>query len=76
MRGDLEWGTLPGLLQSAAERFGGASAVEDGDVSLSFNQLYAAARESWAPIRDALEDRDQPDQSGLPASRLIDWSLE
>ena len=28
-RGDLEWGTLPGLVQDAAARFGGAEAVVD-----------------------------------------------
>jgi acyl-CoA synthetase (AMP-forming)/AMP-acid ligase II len=44
MRGDLEWGTLSGLLASAAERFGDAQAVVDGDVTLSFRQLHGAAR--------------------------------
>ena len=28
-RGDLEWGTLPGLVQDAAARFGGAEAIVD-----------------------------------------------
>src|SRR5205823_7355947 len=46
VRGDLEWGTLPGLLIAAAERFGEAEAVVDGDVTLSFRQLHAAGREA------------------------------
>ena len=46
MRGDLEWGTLPGLLATAAERFGDAEAVVDEDVTLTFRQLHAAARET------------------------------
>src|SRR5205814_3048458 len=46
MRGDLEWGTLPGLLAGAAERFGDAEAIVDEDVTLTFRQLQAAARET------------------------------
>jgi acyl-CoA synthetase (AMP-forming)/AMP-acid ligase II len=43
IRGDLEWGTVPRLARSAAERFGDAEAVVDGDVRLSFTELAAAA---------------------------------
>ncbi len=43
IRGDLEWGTVPGLARSAAARFGDAEAVVDGDVRLSFSELAAAA---------------------------------
>jgi acyl-CoA synthetase (AMP-forming)/AMP-acid ligase II len=39
IRGDLEWGTTPALVRSAAERFGDADAVVDGDVRLTFRQL-------------------------------------
>ena len=44
MRGDLEWGTIPGLLDSAAERFGPREAVVDGDTRISFEHLRVAAR--------------------------------
>ena len=44
MRGDLEWGTIPGLLDSAAERFGPRQAVVDGDTRISFEHLRVAAR--------------------------------
>jgi acyl-CoA synthetase (AMP-forming)/AMP-acid ligase II len=46
IRGDLEWGTVPGLARSAAERFGAAEAVVDGGVRLSFTELAAAADEA------------------------------
>lgn len=42
LRGDLEWGTTPRLVRSAAERFGSADALVDGDVRLSFEELAAA----------------------------------
>jgi len=44
VRGDLEWGTIPGLLDSAAERFGPRQAVVDGDTRISFEHLRVAAR--------------------------------
>ncbi len=43
IRGDLEWGSIPRLARAAAERFGDAEAVVDGDVRLSFNDLATAA---------------------------------
>ena len=43
IRGDLEWGTIAALARSAAERFGDAEAVVDGDVRLTFTELAAAA---------------------------------
>jgi acyl-CoA synthetase (AMP-forming)/AMP-acid ligase II len=46
MRGDLEFGTLPGLLASAAERFGETEALIDAPVRLSFRELHAAGREA------------------------------
>ncbi|MGH9211106.1 MAG: FadD3 family acyl-CoA ligase [Acidimicrobiales bacterium] len=45
-RGDLEWLTIPNLARGAAERDGDARALVDGDVTLSFAGLWAAARES------------------------------
>ncbi|MCU1448260.1 MAG: Acyl-CoA synthetase [Acidimicrobiales bacterium] len=46
LRGDLEWGTLPGLLAGAAKRFGDAEALVDGTVTFTFGQLHGAAREA------------------------------
>jgi len=44
-RGDLVWGTIPGLVAWAGERFGDDEAVVDGDVRLSFAELAAAVDE-------------------------------
>ncbi len=46
IRGDLEWGSIPGLVRAAATRFGDAEAVVDGDVRLSFAALADAALEA------------------------------
>ena len=34
--------SIPALVQGAAERFGDASAIEDGDIRLNFRELAAA----------------------------------
>src|SRR5437868_14506707 len=46
MRGDQEFGTLPGLWASAAERFGEAEALVDSPVRFTFKQLHGATREA------------------------------
>ena len=38
VRGDLEWGTTPNLVRSAADRFGAAEAIVDGETRLSFSE--------------------------------------
>ncbi len=42
MRGDLEWGTVGGLVRSAGDRFGPREAVVDGDTRMTFAGLSAA----------------------------------
>ncbi|MFE3070961.1 FadD3 family acyl-CoA ligase [Streptomyces sp. NPDC059247] len=39
MRGDLEWGTIPGLVRAAAERYGTREAVVEGRVRVSYAEL-------------------------------------
>src|SRR5688500_2905038 len=46
MRGDLEWGTIPNLARSAAERFGDHPALVDGDTRLTYAELWAEARQA------------------------------
>jgi HIP---CoA ligase len=46
VRGDLEWGTIPNLARTAAERFGADEAVVDGTVRLSFAELWSAAEQA------------------------------
>jgi len=42
-RGDLRWGSIPGLVADAADRFGEAEAVVDGERRLTFSQLEEQA---------------------------------
>jgi len=42
-RGDLRFGSVPGLVADAARRFGDAEALADGEVRLSFAELEAQA---------------------------------
>jgi len=42
-RGDLKWGTVPALARDAADRFGDAEALVDGELRLSFSDLYKRA---------------------------------
>ena len=44
MRGDLEWGSVPGVMRSAVERFGDREGIVDGDLRLSFAELADAGR--------------------------------
>jgi acyl-CoA synthetase (AMP-forming)/AMP-acid ligase II len=46
MRGDLEWGTIPNLARSAAERFTDHEALVDGDTRLTYAELWAEARQA------------------------------
>jgi acyl-CoA synthetase (AMP-forming)/AMP-acid ligase II len=65
LRGDLEWGTTPRLLRSAAERFGASDALVDGDVRLTFEQLADAALDAGrAFVAAGLE----------PGDRVAIWS--
>ncbi len=64
-RGDLRWGSLPGLVSDAAQRFGEAEAVADGDVRLSFAQLE----------RDALGVTGAAMAAGIhPGDRVAIWA--
>jgi acyl-CoA synthetase (AMP-forming)/AMP-acid ligase II len=65
IRGDLEWGTIPNLARSAAERHGGKEAVVDGEVRLSFAELWAAAERAGRAFMAA----------GIgPGDRVAIWS--
>jgi acyl-CoA synthetase (AMP-forming)/AMP-acid ligase II len=65
VRGDLEFGTIPGLARVAAERHGDAEALVDGDLRLSFRELAAAAdRAGRAFLAAGIE----------PGDRVAIWS--
>jgi acyl-CoA synthetase (AMP-forming)/AMP-acid ligase II len=64
-RGDLRWGSIPGLVAAAAERFGDAEAIADGDRRLTFAQLE----------RSALEVTGAAMAAGLhPGDRVAMWA--
>jgi acyl-CoA synthetase (AMP-forming)/AMP-acid ligase II len=44
-RGDLQWGSIPGLVAFAAERFGEREALVDGPVRLSFTDVASGSLE-------------------------------
>ena len=71
IRGDLEWGTVPGLARSAAARFGAAEAVVDGDVRLSFDELWAAARRAGRAFLAAGVERG--DRVAIWSPNVHEW---
>ncbi|MFF1448542.1 FadD3 family acyl-CoA ligase [Streptomyces sp. NPDC058274] len=48
MRGDLEWGSIPGLVRAAAERYGDAEAVVEGRTRVSYAELGARVERATA----------------------------
>ncbi|GGY69381.1 FadD3 family acyl-CoA ligase [Streptomyces omiyaensis] len=48
MRGDLEWGTIPGLVRAAGERYGAREAVAEGRHRISYAELAARVERSAA----------------------------
>ncbi|MBA2327352.1 MAG: fatty acid--CoA ligase family protein [Actinobacteria bacterium] len=72
-RGDLEWGTIPRLARSSAERFSSREAIVDVDagVTLSFEQLAGAANDTArAFLARGLE---QGDRVAIWAPNIWEW---
>jgi acyl-CoA synthetase (AMP-forming)/AMP-acid ligase II len=70
-RGDLRWGSIPGLVSDAAARFGDAEAVADGDVRLSFAQLE---REAMGATAAAMATGIHPgDRVAMWAPNMAEW---
>jgi acyl-CoA synthetase (AMP-forming)/AMP-acid ligase II len=73
MRGDLEWGTMPGLVESAVARFGDLEALVDGGSRLTFAELGAAARDSArAAIAAGLQHGDR---AAIWAPNSAEWVI-
>jgi HIP---CoA ligase len=71
MRGDLEWGTTPRLVQSAAERFGDREAMVDGDVRMSFVDLADAGRRAARAFMAA--GVEPGDRVAIWAPNISEW---
>jgi len=70
-RGDLAFGSVPGLVAAAARRFGDAEALADGDLRLSFAQLEAQA---LVVTRAAMAAGIAPgDRVGMWAPNIAEW---
>ena len=70
-RGDLRWGSIPGLVADAAARFGDAEAVADGEVRLSFSQLeHDALRVTGAAMAAGIHPGDRV---AMWAPNMAEW---
>ncbi|WP_149825081.1 FadD3 family acyl-CoA ligase [Streptomyces tailanensis] len=71
MRGDLEWGTIPGLVRSAVERYGEVEAVVDGRTRVSYAELGARVeRAAAACVANGVRVGDRV---GIWAPNSLDW---
>lgn len=71
MRGDLEWGSIPGLIRSAAERFADHEAVVEGRTRLTYAEL--GARVERAAAACLAEGVRTGDRVALWAPNGLDW---
>ncbi|MER7184955.1 FadD3 family acyl-CoA ligase [Streptomyces hyaluromycini] len=71
MRGDMEWGTVPGLVRSAAKRYADIEAVVDGRTRITYAELGARVeRAAAACIASGVETGDRV---GIWAPNSLDW---
>ncbi|MFE0515285.1 FadD3 family acyl-CoA ligase, partial [Streptomyces sp. NPDC058964] len=71
MRGDMEWGSIPGLVRSAAERHADAEAVVEGRTRISYAELGARVeRAAAACVASGLEVGDRV---AIWAPNSLDW---
>ncbi|WP_230396321.1 FadD3 family acyl-CoA ligase [Streptomyces blattellae] len=71
MRGDLEWGSVPGLVRSAAERYADDEAVVEGRTRISYAELGARVERSAAAcMANGVEPGDRV---AIWAPNSLDW---
>jgi HIP---CoA ligase len=71
VRGDLEWGSVPGLVRAAADRFGAGEALVDGETRLTFTELAAEAeRAARAFMANGIEPGDR---IAIWAPNMAEW---
>jgi acyl-CoA synthetase (AMP-forming)/AMP-acid ligase II len=71
MRGDLEWGSIAGLVRSAAERYGTAEAVVDGRTRVSYEELGERVERAAAACLAA--GVEPGDRVAIWAPNTLDW---
>lgn len=71
MRGDLEWGSIPGLVRSAAERYADVEAVVDGRTRISYEEL--GARVERAAAACLASGMRLGDRVAIWAPNTLDW---
>ncbi|GAA4043004.1 FadD3 family acyl-CoA ligase [Streptomyces shaanxiensis] len=71
MRGDLEWGSIPELVRTAAERYADAEAVVEGRTRISYAELGARVERSAAAcMANGIEPGDRV---AVWAPNTLDW---
>ncbi|MFJ5264396.1 FadD3 family acyl-CoA ligase [Streptomyces sp. NPDC088387] len=71
MRGDVEWGSIPGLVRAAAERYADTEAVVEGRTRISYAELGARVERSAAAC---VANRIVPgDRVAIWAPNTLDW---
>ncbi|WP_344074543.1 FadD3 family acyl-CoA ligase [Streptomyces crystallinus] len=71
MRGDLEWGTVPALVRSAAERYGQREAVVEGRTRVSYAELGERVERAAAACMAA--GVESGDRVAVWAPNTLDW---
>lgn len=72
-RGDLEFGTIPGMIAKVAQRHAGANVVEDGEVKLTFSELEAEVRSASRALIAA--GVGHGDRIAIWAPNLWEWMV-
>ncbi|MEU7322123.1 FadD3 family acyl-CoA ligase [Streptomyces griseoviridis] len=71
MRGDVEWGSIPGLVRAAAERYADTEAVVEGRTRISYGELGARVeRAAAACVAHGLAPGDRV---AVWAPNSLDW---
>ncbi|MER5432645.1 FadD3 family acyl-CoA ligase [Streptomyces sp. NPDC002588] len=73
MRGDVEWGSIPGLVRAAAERYADTEAVVEGRTRISYGEL--GARVERAAAACLANGTEAGDRVGIWAPNSLDWMV-
>jgi len=71
VRGDMEWGTIPGLVRGAAERYADVEAVVEGRTRVSYAEL--GARVERAAAACVANGVNPGDRVAIWAPNTLDW---